>query len=223
MQFYNGSNPKNFITAYICKYTLVIIMNKRTFLKTGLLGFTGMALAKNSQALEYYPTVSDKKCALVYSTWCGTARDAAVWISEGMNGIADVFDVREDPNMMQFENIVAGGAIRGGKVSPLMEEFLKKNREVFKTRLRGYFAVCGNLMQPVTPQRQTQLIDNYIADLCGVKGLPAKVFLGRITFGLMEEDVRKTMQNMEGIKEYDNLKRPECMAFGKEVLDKNRK
>jgi hypothetical protein len=34
----------------------------------------------------------------------------------------------------------------------------------------------------------------------------------------MEPDVRKQMQQMPGIKEYDNLKRPECMAFGKEVL-----
>lgn len=198
-------------------------MNKRTFLKTGLLGCTGIALAKESQALEFYPTVSDKKWVVIYSTWCGTARDAAVWISEGMNGIANVFDVREDPKVIEFENIIVGGAIRGGKVSPLMEEFLKKNREVFKTRLRGYFAVCGNMMQPVTPERQTQLIDNYIAELCGVKGLPAKVFLGRVTFGLMEEDVRKMMQRMEGIKEYDNLKRPECMAFGKEVLEKTSK
>jgi len=198
-------------------------MDKRTFLKTGLLSVTGLSLATKSQALEYYPTASDKKWAVVYSTWCGTARDAAVWISEGMDGIADVFDVRENPDMSKFENIIVGGAIRSGKVSSLMQDYLMNNRGVLKTRLRGYFAVCGNMMQPVTPERQTQLIDNHIADLCGVKGLSAKVFLGRVTFGLMEEDVRKMMQNMEGIKEYDNLKRPECMAFGKEILEKTRK
>jgi hypothetical protein len=28
------------------------------------------------------------------------------------------------------------------------------------------------------------------------------------------------MQQMPGIKEYDNLKRAECMAFGKEVFER---
>jgi hypothetical protein len=44
------------------------------------------------------------------------------------------------------------------------------------------------------------------------------VFLGRVTFGLMEPDVRKQMESFPGMKEYDNLKRPECMDFGKEIL-----
>jgi hypothetical protein len=33
----------------------------------------------------------------------------------------------------------------------------------------------------------------------------------------MEPDVRKQMQGYK-MPEYDNLKRPECMAFGKEIL-----
>jgi len=35
----------------------------------------------------------------------------------------------------------------------------------------------------------------------------------------MEPEVRKQMQQMPNMKEYDNLKRPECMALGKEVLE----
>jgi hypothetical protein len=74
------------------------------------------------------------------------------------------------------------------------------------------------MMQPVGPEQTTTLIDNHLAAICGVTGVPSKVFLGRITFGLMEPDVRKQMQSYAGMKEYDNLKRPECIEFGKEAL-----
>ena len=151
-------------------------MEKRTFIKTAFLGITALLFPGKAGALEYYPNPSDKKWAVLYGTWCGSARDAGVWISEGMDGIANVFDVRENPDLSEYDNLIAGGAIRAGKISPL-------------------------------------------AKICDVDGLPSKVFLGRITFGLMEPDVRKQMQQMAGIKEYDNLKRDECMAFGKELLD----
>ena len=61
---------------------------------------------------------SEKKWAVIYSTWCGSARDSGVWISEGMNGIANVFDIRENPDLSKYDNIVIGGAIRSGKTSP---------------------------------------------------------------------------------------------------------
>ena len=195
-------------------------MDKRTFLKTGLLSATGILIARKSRALEYYPRASVRKWAVIYSTWCGSTRDASLWISEGMDGIANVFDVREDPDPSRFDHIIVGGAIRSGKISPLMQEYLEKHREMLSSRLRGYFAVCGNMMQPVTPERHEALIDNHIAALSGVEDLPSKVFLGRITFGLMEPDVRESMQQMPGMKEYDNLKRAECMAFGKEVFER---
>jgi len=134
-----------------------------------------------------------------------------------MDGIANVFDVRENPDMSQYDHVIVGGAIRAGVMSQQMQDFLTINKDILKSRIRGYFAVCGNMMQPVTQQTIVNLIDNHLAKICGVTGIPAKVFLGRITFGLMEPDVRKQMESFN-MQEYDNLKRPECMAFGKEVL-----
>ena len=194
-------------------------MKKRTFIKTGLLGITAFLLPSKVYNLEYYPRSSDKKWAVLYATWCGSTRDAGVWISEGMDGIANVFDVREDPDLSKYDHIVIGGAIRSGRTSPLLQEYLEKNKEIIKSKIRGYFAVCGNMMQPVGPEQTAAFIDNHLARICGVSGVPSKVFLGRITFGLMEPEVRKQMQQMPNMKEYDNLKRPECMAFGKEVLE----
>ena len=194
-------------------------MNKRNFIKAGLLTVGTLFLTKKAFPLEYYPNPSGKKWAILYATWCGSARDAGIWISEGMDGIANVFDVRENPDLSQYDHVVVGGAIRGGKTSPLLQEYLEKNKDILRPRIRGYFAVCGNMMQPVSTKQTVDFIDNHLAGICGVSNVPSKVFLGRITFGLMEPDVRKQMQEYK-MPEYDNLKRPECMVFGKEILDK---
>lgn len=193
-------------------------MKKRAFIKTGVLGIGALALHKKVSALEYYPNPSDKKWAVLYGTWCGSSRDAGVWISEGMDGIANVFDVRENPDLTGYDHIVIGGSIRGGQTRSELQEYIKKNQSGLKNKIRGLFVVCGNMMQPPGTEQKTALIDNHLAKLCGVSGIPSKVFLGRITMGLLDPDSREMMQNME-MPEYDNLKREECMAFGKEVLE----
>jgi menaquinone-dependent protoporphyrinogen IX oxidase len=193
-------------------------MNKRDFLKLGLTGLGAIALAPKAWPLEFYPTPSNKRIAVLFSTWCGTARDAGVWISEGMNGIAQVCDVREKPDLSPFEHIVIGGSIRSGKTSDTMQEYLQANRLALEGKVRGLFAVCGNREQPVTSKQVDELIHNHLAKLTGAANVPSRVFLGRITFGLMEPDVRERMMSFPGIREYDNLNRPDCMAFGKEVL-----
>lgn len=192
-------------------------MKKRTFIKSGLIGAGAILLGNKAAALEYYPRPSDKKWAVLYGTWCGSTRDAGVWISEGMDGIANVFDVRENPDLSRYDNVIVGGAIRSGVISQELQDFLAKNKDMLKSKIRGYFAVCGNMMKPATPETTVMLIDNHIAKICGVTGVPSRVFLGRITYGLMEPDVRKQMQSFK-MPEYDNLKRSECMEFGKEVL-----
>ncbi len=192
-------------------------MKKRTFIKGSLLAAGALLIARKASALEYYPNKSEKKWAVLYATWCGSARDAGVWISEGMDGIANVFDVRENPDLSQYDNVVIGGAIRAGVTSTELQEYLVKNKVMLKSKIRGYFAVCGNMMRPVGPEQTTALIDKHLALLAGVSNVPSRVFLGRITFGLMEPEVRKQMQGMK-MPEYDNLKRSECMDFGKELL-----
>ena len=192
-------------------------MKKRTFVKGLLLSAGALLLPKKAKALEYYPNKSDKKWAVLYATWCGSTRDAGLWISEGMDGIANVFDVRENPDLSQYDHVVIGGAIRSNVTSQELQDYLKKNRDILKNKIRGYFAVCGNMMRPVGPEQTKLLIDNHLAQLTGVSNLPSKVLLGRITYGLMEPDVRKQMEGFK-MPEYDNLKRSECMEFGKELL-----
>jgi len=189
-------------------------MKRRAFFQLGLAGIGAMAIADKARALEYYPNSSDKKWAVLYGTWCGSARDAGVWISEGMGGIADVFDVRENADLRKFDHLVIGSAIRSAKVTPELEAYLGKNREWIGPKVRGIYTVCGNMQKPVTPEVTKAQITDYLAPLCGAKNAASRVFLGRVTPILLAPDVRDMMKAMG---EYDNLKRFDCMAFGKEI------
>jgi hypothetical protein len=193
-------------------------MEKRDFFKTSLIAVGTLLIPRKIWALEYYPTAENAEWAILYGTWCGTSRDASVWISEGMNGIANVFDVRENPDLSKYKHIIVGGSVRSGVTPKELQDYLTKHKEEMKNKIRGYFAVCGNMRQPVTQELYHNFFDNHLVKLTGAQGLPSKVFLGRITLGLLEPDVRKLMQSFPNMEDYDNLKRSECMAFGQEIL-----
>jgi len=199
-------------------------MERRSFLKLGLAGFGTIALADDAWALKYYPMASDRKCAVLYGTWCGSSRDAAIWISEGMGGIANVFDVRENPNLKAFDHIIIGGSIRSNVTRQDLQDYITENNAWLKAKVRGLFAVCGNGERPVGPEQTAMYIDNHLAKLCGVGKIPSRVFNGRITKSLMEPEIARMMETNypriagKELEDYDLLKRADCMAFGKEVL-----
>jgi menaquinone-dependent protoporphyrinogen IX oxidase len=200
-------------------------MERRDFFRLGLAAGVGtIALTNDAWALEYYPMPSDKKCAVLYGTWCGSSRDAAVWISEGMGGIADVFDVRENPDLRAFNHIILGGSIRSAVTPQELQDYINKNKESLKAKIRGFFAVCGNGEKPVGPQQTAMYVDNHLAKLCEVSNIPSKVFNGRITISLLDPQTRKMMEGAypkiagKPLADYDLLKRADCLAFGKEVL-----
>jgi hypothetical protein len=195
-------------------------MKKREFLKAGLLGLGVFMLPGKASALEFYPRPSDKKWAVLFGTWCGSSRDAGIWISEGMDGIANVFDVRENPDLSKYDHIVIGGSVRSNEVHPGLMDYLEKNREVIDGKVRGLFAICGNMMQPVGEEQHSAFIDYQLSTKTGAFNVPSKVFLGRITWGLMEPDVRERMQSYPNMYEYDNLNRMDCLAFGRQILEK---
>jgi menaquinone-dependent protoporphyrinogen IX oxidase len=199
-------------------------MERRDFLKLGLAGVGALVLPGKAFALQFYPKPSDKKWAVLYGTWYGTARDAALWISEGTGMIAHVFDVRETPDLKGYDHLVIGSAIQWGRIHPALQEYLEKNQEWLKPKIRGLYVVCGNLGNPVGPQQKEKYIDNHLAKICGVENVPARVFAGRMTPDLLTEKDSQSLKdasakmNVEFIRSFDNLSRPDCMAFGKEIL-----
>jgi menaquinone-dependent protoporphyrinogen IX oxidase len=193
-------------------------MKRRDFLNASLAaGLSTIALADNAFALKYYPLPSEKKWAILYGTWCGSSRDAGVWISEGMGGIADVFDVRENPDLKGFDHMVVGGSIRMGKTRQELIDYMEKNKSWMKDRVRGIFAVCG-YREGYMEQKKIDYLDNHIAKICGVSNVPSALFPGRFTAALMESEIRERMSQRAPLVDSDDLKRSDCLSFGKEIL-----
>ena len=201
-------------------------MERRTFLNISAAGLGSLAVASPLRA-QFVPMPSNEKWAVVFATWYGTARDAAVWVSEGMGGIADVFDVRKPPaDLAAYDHLVFGTAIQAFNVHPEMQKYLEANTAKIKGKVRGLFAVCGNIGNPPGPEQVKNYIDGQMAKLTQADSAPKAVFGGRITRVLWGEKVYEENMKMYATipgapqGEFDNLKRADCMKFGAEILAK---
>jgi len=200
-------------------------MERRTFLNIGAAGLGSLAVAAPLRAQFIpMPSQSKEKWAIIFGTWYGTSRDAAVWISEGMGAIAEVFDVRKPPaDLAAYNNLVFGSSIQGFNIHPEIKKYLEANAAGIKGKVRGLFAVCGNLRNMPGEAQVKQYIDDNLAKLADAPNVPKNVFGGRITKAIWEEKVYadnmasyKSMGVAEG--DFDNLKREDCMKLGAEIL-----
>lgn len=189
-------------------------MERRSFLKWGVLGVMGL-LTEEAWALKLYPKPAGKKWAVLYGTWCGSSRDAALWIAEGLEGIADVFDIRERPDLTSFDHLVLGSSIRNYRIHPLLKAYLEENKTWLKKKVRGVWAVCHNLGRPIGPAQVERYIQGQFLKPLNLDPIPSRVFLGRITKALLEDEVLPMMEHLE---DCDYLKRSDCLAFGREIL-----
>lgn len=194
-------------------------MERRTFL-AGMSAAYPMSAAASSQ---FTAVPSKEKWAVVFGTWCGSARDAGMWISEGMGGIAAVFDARQRPDLKAYDHLVIGTAIRDGKGSEEFENLIQANIGVVKARVRAYYAVCGNGGDRPWVATQQQYIDNYLAKLCQTPAPQNRIFPGRITKALLSESEAKMLEGFFKqmdipFEDYDHLARWDCLQFGCAIL-----
>jgi menaquinone-dependent protoporphyrinogen IX oxidase len=193
-------------------------MERRTFLNG--IAATGAAYSMNTlDPVQFFPRSSAEKWAVIFGTWCGTARDAGMWISEGMGGIAAVFDARQKPDLKAYDHLIFGTAIHGGKGPQEFEDLIKANIDEVKSKTRAFYAVCGNRMDRPWVETQQMYIDNYLAKLCQVTAPANRVFPGRITKALLPEaDVKRLEGVFKPLDDYDHLSRWDCMMFGRQIL-----
>ena len=101
-------------------------MDRRTFLKTIVVGGGLTAFASSSYALKLFPNPSKQKWAILFGSRYGSTRDASLWISEGMGRIAEVFDARENLELSSFDYIIVGSGIYLGKIDKPLETYLTR-------------------------------------------------------------------------------------------------
>jgi menaquinone-dependent protoporphyrinogen IX oxidase len=190
-------------------------MYRRDFCKFGLAGVGTFAFSKSVNALNYITTASQKKNAVLYFSWCGSTKDAAKWIAEGMGGTAnvDVLDIKGSPipNLSNYESIVIGSAVRSMAISPDMKTYIQKNKTALGNKIKGFFAVCGNnsstTIDDATKKKYT---NDQLASYAGVSNVPGKVFPGRVDQCAKDAGIN--------ITPYDHLSQADCVAFGKTLL-----
>jgi menaquinone-dependent protoporphyrinogen IX oxidase len=195
-------------------------MDRRTFLKTIVFGGGLTAFASNSYALKVFPNQAKQKWAILFGSRYGSTRDASLWISEGMGGIVDTFDARENPDLSSFDSIIVGSGIYLGKIEQSLENYLARNASLISNRTKALFIVCGAGDSP-----RAQAFVDVLAKSCQAKPPLAKIFSGRITKRLLNKEDYKVEEEVfkrrnEPFEDYDRLKRSDCLKFGEEILDK---
>ncbi len=196
-------------------------MDRRTFLRTVVAaGGATLFVGPQGHALRLFPNPGERKWAVLFGSRYGTTRDASVWVSEGMGGIADVFDARENPDLSSFGAIVVGSGIYMGKIDKPLEGYLAKYAPQFSSRIRALFIVCG---AGDTPRGQGFL--EGLAKACGAKPPLTRVFSGRLTKRLLNTEDYKVEAEVarrrnEPYEDYDRLQRKDCLKFGEEILAK---
>jgi menaquinone-dependent protoporphyrinogen oxidase len=192
-------------------------MKRRQFIMTGLAGSAFLLMKKKAMGLSFFANPSDLKCAVLYGSLYGSTRDAAVWISEGMGGIAEVFDVRENPDLSKFDSLIIGSGIYGGKAAPALIEFAAAHKQELEQKTKGYFVVCG----ASSPQADNYL--NVLKALCKVNTDCRKVLGGRMTIKLLSkthyDSLKKYFESgNRKFEDYDRLLRSDCLNWGESVL-----
>lgn len=195
-------------------------MDRRTFLKTALVGGGLTVLSSNSYALKLFPNPGKEKWAILFGSKYGSTRDASLWISEGMGGIADAFDARENPDLPSFDNIIVGSGIYMGKIDQHLETYLMTNSASISNRIKALFIVCGAGDSP-----RAQAFVDVLAKSCQAKPPLVKIFSGRMTKRLLNKEDYKIMEEVfkrrnQPYEDYNRLQRNDCLKFGEEILKK---
>ena len=195
-------------------------MNRRAFLRTVLVGGGLTVFAPKSYALKLFPSPGKQKWAILFGSRYGSTRDASLWISEGVGGIADAFDARENPDLSSFDNIIVGSGIYNGKIDQYLETYLTRNSVLISNRIKALFIVCGAGDSP-----RAQAFLDVLAKSCQVKPPLTRIFSGRVTKRLLSKDDYKIEEEVfkrrnQPFEDYDSLKRSDCLKFGEEILNK---
>ncbi len=189
-------------------------MSRRRFVQSAAVAAGFGLLPCGGLALQYTARPSSEMWAIIYGSRYGSARDAAVWISEGMGGIAHVLDAKEKPDPNAFDHWIVGGGVYFHGFDQALVDWLAAHRRVIDTRIRAIFAVAGS--------GGTQRADRYVARLaesCGGSPRWKVSFPGRITRRLLSPEDDKALQGFyrsRGLayEDYDRLTRRMAFDFG---------
>lgn len=184
-------------------------MERRAFCKTGFAGIGALALSGTIQAMEYSLKASEKKkWVVLYGSQCGSTREYANYINEGLGGIADVVDIAQTtPDINDYEHFIIGGWRNANNLMPAgIPGFINANKVPLKEKIRGVFVVLGNNGNATLSSSLTSFLNDKLVTPLGVSNLPAKVLFGR-------SDPKCNNFSFS----YDNVSKDAGVDFGKSI------
>jgi flavodoxin len=186
-------------------------MERRDLLKAGAAGIGVLAMSGTARAMGTLVAASErKKWAIVYGTQCGSTKEYAEYINEGLGGVAEVIDIaRGAPAVGDYEFFVIGGWNSGNTLQPTsIPAFITTNKAALQSKIKGLFAVTGNdgnINMPDTSK--TNLINRLLINHTGATNAPTKILFGRST------------PSCNGFnRSYDNVSKADALAFAQQIM-----
>jgi menaquinone-dependent protoporphyrinogen IX oxidase len=124
-----------------------------------------------------------KKTLVAYASKSGATEQAAkiiVDVLKGKYGLeVDLVNLRKDsPNIAEYENVVVGTGVRGGKVYGEALNFIKQD---FGIRKVAFFVSCGGAGDPKNYEEScARYLTGVLANYPDVKAVATEAFGGRI-------------------------------------------
>ncbi len=136
-----------------------------------------------------------------------------------MNGIAQVFDVRENPDLSSYDHIVAGGANRSGKVSAELQDYLRKHQAMLAPKIRVFSLLRERDATPGDCTGKKPSLTNIWQHFVDLRGTLQSISR-KNHYGLMDEASRENNRGF-GMPEYDQPQTGRLYGLRKGILNKS--
>ena len=160
------------------------------------------------------------KSLVVFDTKYGSTKKVAEWIGEGLGESTQVKSVNEVESL-DYDLIVAGSPIYGGKPLESIQIFLEKNKEILAKKTVAQFLVCGDHPYSDLASLVQQFLQDFTKKLVK-EPVAIQAFGGYLDLKNLDEKAREGMLafwKSRGwhFKVMDNLNREEAIEFGKKL------
>lgn len=162
------------------------------------------------------------KSLIIFDTTYGSTQKVAEWIGEGISGTTEFCKVN-DAESLDYDLIVIGSPIYGGKPLDSIDAFLKKNRNVLAKKKIALFIVCGDHPYPEYTSHVSQFLQDFEKKLDN-KPVAIQAFGGYLDLQDLNEKERDGMIAFWKSRGWsftmmDNLDKEAAVAFGQKLSE----